>query len=242
VQGGYTKMNVDFYGIGKSQADRDQSILLSQDFSFLNMQLMPKWGPVYIGPSFNFVHIINYFVIDGLGLKIQADTRDNTFYPLSGYLTNVTALFYDENYSSRRQFQLYGANHNIYNQLPNDQVLASRFNVQFAAGDVPSFFLPAFGIRGNMRGYKPGKFRDRFLWDVGTEYRHRFTSRWGAVAFVSAGDLMPSPEELSLQDLLWSGGVGLRFRIAQDNPVDFRFDLAHGDDQWLSYFSVNQAY
>jgi hypothetical protein len=62
------------------------------------------------------------------------------------------------------------------------------------------------------------------------------------VAFVSAGDLMPSPEELSLQDLLWGGGAGLRFRIAEENPVDFRIDLAHGDDQWLSYFSVNQAY
>jgi len=242
VQAGYAKMNIDFYGVGKSQADRDQPILLSQDFNFLALQLMPKWGPVYIGPTLNYIDVIGHFGIEGMGLKLQADTRDNTFYPLAGYLTNVTAQFYDENFSRRRQFQLYGANHNIYSSLPNDQVLASRLNVQFAEGDVPSFFLPTFGLRGDMRGYKPGKFRDRYLWDVGTEYRHRFTDRWGVVAFASAGDLMPSPSDFSLTDLLWSGGVGLRFRIARENPVYFRVDLARGDNQWLSYFSVNQAY
>ena len=47
--------------------------------------------------------------------------------------------------------------------------------------------------------------------------------------------------DLKLTDLLWSGGVGGRYRLGAKNPIDFRVDVAYGDE-WAWYFSVNQAF
>jgi hypothetical protein len=43
-------------------------------------------------------------------------------------------------------------------------------------------------------------------------------------------------------DLLPSGGLGVRFRIAKANPVNFRLDYAYGNDGSAVYLSVGEAF
>ncbi|WP_413288190.1 BamA/TamA family outer membrane protein [Bdellovibrio sp. HCB337] len=259
ILGGYAKVNSDFYGVGKRQSSYDMSVLLEQDVDFFAIQAIPKMWGIYLGPTIAYIHMKNQFDIAGLpsdfdspdsltedswvpGIKLEADTRDNTFYPLHGYMTNFTALFYDERLSGSYTFQRYQANHNMYLSLGDEKVLATRLNAAYADGDVPFYFMPSFGTGSDLRGYKAGKYRDKFIWDVQTEYRTRFTDRWGGVLFIGAGDVLPSITEFNLQDLLWAGGLGARFRIAEENPIDFRIDVAYGDKEVSTYFSVHQAF
>jgi outer membrane translocation and assembly module TamA len=113
--------------------------------------------------------------------------------------------------------------------------------MQANIGDVPFYDMAMFGMGPDLRGFKAGKYRDKILWDAQGEYRHRFTDHWGAVAFAGLGDVLGKMSELTLKNVLWSGGVGARYRLGKDNPVDFSVDVAHGDD-WAWYFSVNQAF
>jgi outer membrane translocation and assembly module TamA len=259
IFGGYARINSDFYGIGKENSSRDISVLLEENVKFLAFQITPKWHDLYIGPTLTYTDVENHFDIQGLppdlvpvdkledetwipGLKLQADERDNTFYPTNGYLSNVSAQFHDKNLSGSYTFQQYKANHNQYIGLGDERVVALRFNIDAAVGEVPFYDLPSFGQGQDMRGYKAGKYRDKFIWDAQAEYRQRWTDHWGGVVFGGVGDVLPSVSDFDLHDLLWAGGIGARYRIAVQNPIDFRVDLAYGDKEWSAYFSVNQAY
>ncbi|QDK37448.1 BamA/TamA family outer membrane protein [Bdellovibrio sp. NC01] len=258
VFGGYAKINSDFYGVGRDTGERDISVLLEQKATFFSAQLMPKWGPVYLGPTIGYKKLDNKFDVPNLpaeinvndkldsetwvpGFKVQMDERDNSFYPTKGYLANLNLQFYMESLGNVTNFQRYKADYNYYHSLDANKVLAARAYFQANVGDVPFYDLAMFGMGSDLRGYKAGKYRDKVIWATQAEYRQRFTDHWGAVAFAGVGDVAHSVSDLELKDLLWSGGLGARYRIAARNPIDFRVDVAYGDE-WSWYFSVNQAF
>ncbi|WP_413561163.1 BamA/TamA family outer membrane protein [Bdellovibrio sp. HCB209] len=259
IFGGYAKINSDFYGVGKNESAKDLSVLLEQDYTFASAQFLPRWAnKVFAGLTLTFVDMKNSFDIPTLpipvsvsdklnseswvpGIKAQFDGRDNTFYPTQGVYTNLQIQFYDENWGGGHTFQKYKANLNKYFQAHQDGVLAARGALQANVGDVPFYDMAVLGLGPDMRGFKAGKYRDKVLWDIQGEYRYRFTDHWGVVLFSGAGDVTSSLSDITLKNLLWMGGTGLRYRLGRENPVDFSVDLAHGDD-WVWYFSVNQAF
>jgi hypothetical protein len=258
VFGGYAKINSDFYGIGKDQSEKDMSVLLEQDYTFAAIQWLPLIGPFYVGPTLMYNGVKNKFDISGLpptvdasqkldsdtvvpGVKAQYDSRDNSFYPTQGSFSNLSAQFFDANWGGDHTFQRYKADYNYYLRVWDDNVLASRAAFQANVGDVPFYDMAVFGQGSDLRGYKAGKYRDKIIWATQAEFRHRWTSHWGAAVFAGVGDVLDSASDLTLTDLLWSGGAGIRYRIGAQNPIDFRVDVAYGDD-WAWYFSVNQAF
>ncbi|WP_413294271.1 BamA/TamA family outer membrane protein [Bdellovibrio sp. HCB185ZH] len=257
--GGYAKVNSDFYGIGKDESQKDMSVLLEQNITFLMTELVPRIGDgFYLGPTLSFMDFKNSFNVSNVpptvdpsskldsqawvpGVKVQYDKRNNTFYPTEGIYTNFQMQFYDERFGGGHTFQHYKANYNQYFQILDDQVLAARAALQVNVGDVPFYHMAMFGQGPDLRGFKSGKYRDKMLWATQAEYRQRFNDHWGMVLFAGVGDVAEKASDLSLTDLLWSGGTGVRYRLGKENPVDFRVDVAHGDD-WVWYFSVNQAF
>jgi outer membrane translocation and assembly module TamA len=256
---GYAKVNSDFYGVGKDETSKDISVLMEQEVTFFSLQVTPKiWG-VFAGVTLSYTNMNNSFDIAGIpanvpadaklsneswvpGLKLQADGRDNTFYPLHGYLTDLQMQFYDKSLGSSTSFQKYKFDHNMYFHLWDENVLAARLAAQAALGNVPFYYLPMFGMRSDLRGFKAGKYRDNIVWDIQAEYRQRFTDHWGGVLFAGAGDVQPSFNDLTLKNLLSSAGTGLRYRLGAKNPVDFQVDVAYGDQEWCWYFGVGQAF
>lgn len=259
IFGGYAKVNSDFYGVGKDASERDLSVLLEQQYTFMTAQLLPRFSRgYYLGPTLMFSDVKNAFNIGGLppnidassrmtsqtwvpGLKFQFDGRSNTFYPTDGIYTNLQIQFYDERFGGGYTFQRYKANYNQYIGIFDEDVLAVRASLQANVGDVPFYDMAMFGMGPDLRGFKAGKYRDKVLWATQGEYRHRFTDHWGAVVFGGLGDVVSSIADMTLKDVLWSGGAGARYRLGKENPVDFSVDIAHGDD-WVWYFSVNQAF
>ena len=121
-------------------------------------------------------------------------------------------------------------------------MLALRAYGRLAFGDVPFFDLSLFGLHNDLRGYKTGKYRDQMLLATQGEYRHRLNHWLGFAVFGGLGEVAPKIDQVDTDNVLWSGGAGLRFRIARENPVDFRVDLAYGNDGRAFYVGVGQAF
>jgi hypothetical protein len=253
---GYARLNYDFYGIGTEAGETGLSVPIEQKVYFALAQAMRRVVPhLYAG-----LRVTGYqteiateavnsapVVLPPLEREISAwnggpvaqwDTRDNQFYPTSGDLANVSAMFY----TGDRQYQIYRADWNHYHALGEHMVLAVRGSLRISDGDVPFYALSQFGQRSDLRGYTNGRYRDNDLVAAQTEFRHRFSERWGYVVFAGLGEVMPSFDEFNSDHLLGSVGAGLRFRLSKKNPVNFRFDWAYGKDGAATYLAVNEAF
>ncbi|AFY03177.1 BamA/TamA family outer membrane protein [Bdellovibrio bacteriovorus] len=250
----------DFYGIGYDQNKEDISIPLKQQVEFAGLRLMKQvTNKLFLGLELIGAEITTNIETESIpgnltneivaktdfvapNLKAERDTRNDSFYPTQGSLFDLQAEFHSEELHDNTTYQTYKISWNQYLDLAPFSVLAYRLMARFAYGDVPFYSLSMFGQGGDLRGYETGKYRDKMMWAAQTEYRYRFTDRWGGVAFAGAGQLAPKVSEFDGAAFLGSGGLGLRFRLAQKNPVDFRFDTAYGDQKISYYFSVGQSF
>ncbi|HYW50683.1 MAG TPA: hypothetical protein VE861_08760, partial [Gemmatimonadaceae bacterium] len=94
-----------------------------------------------------------------------------------------------------------------------------------------------------MRGYKRGRFRDRWTAALQGEYRTPVWHRVGAVAFAGAGLAAPAVDAFADSRLLPTYGAGLRFRIDQRQRTGVRADYGRGADGASGlYLGFNQAF
>lgn len=250
----------DFYGIGYDQNNAGISVPVKQDISFTGVRLMKHitekifLGLELVGAEITAalpdgslpagydsdVELKNDFVSPNL--KIERDSRDDSFYPTTGSLFDLSAAFHSPELHDATTYQVYKLSYNHYFSIADMTVFAFRVMTNITNGTVPFYSLSMFGAGGDLRGYETGKYRDKMMWATQGELRHRFTDRWGAVAFAGAGQVARTFPDFQGSPYLCSGGLGLRFRIAKKNPVDFRFDTAYGDEKISYYFSVGQAF
>jgi surface antigen Omp85-like protein len=173
-------------------------------------------------------------VMAALGLRAQTDSRDSTFYPRRGTLFDLNADFYDPAFGGDRSYQSYKASVNRYVSVGDRSVVAGRLSACNVRGDAPIYALCLFGREGDLRGYEVGRFIDRSMWAAQAEYRWTlpeklgFFSRFGLVGFAGVGEVANSFSDLGSGDLLPGGGVGVRYLLSRENPINFRIDYAWG--------------
>jgi len=183
-----------------------------------------------------------------IGPRFQWDTRDSTFYPKHGFLTEVASDFFSTGLGSKWSYQYYKASFNKYNALSDHQVLAFRGMACAASGDpVPIYDLCLFGTMNDLRGYTGGRYQDRRMFATQAEYRLMFPvkgfwGRFGVVAFVGVGAVGDKFTNIGFSDLLPAGGGGLRFRLLKKYPVNFRVDYGQGNDGHTLSIGVLEAY
>jgi len=260
---GVANLNYDFYGIGTGAGKLDNSIPITQKgFGFIAEGLRRiKWD-FFAGLRYQIVKIRTSidredrftpeaFQVStlelkvqtaALGLHIQRDTRDSTFYPKKGSLFDVRADPYSDLWGSDFNYQVYSIAYNKYISLSDRQVLALRGYGRFTAGRVPFFDLCLFGSGSDLRGYTAGQYRDRMMLATQAEYRLELPKRFGLVAFAGVGKVAPSLGEFNTKDLLPSAGGGLRYTIAEKNHINLRLDFAVGKESRAFYFSVGEAF
>jgi hypothetical protein len=169
-----------------------------------------------------------------LGPRFQWDSRDNVFYPVRGFLTEVASDFFSQSLGSRFTYQYYKLSFNKYNRIDEHQLLAFRGMGCAAAGyHVPIYDLCLFGTNNDLRGYPGGRFQDRRMFATQAEYRLMFPAkgflgRFGVVAFGGVGAISEKFSDIGASDLLPGGGGGLRFRLLKKYPINFRVDYGIG--------------
>jgi hemolysin activation/secretion protein len=130
-----------------------------------------------------------------------------------------------------------------YIPFGTETVFATNATLCSTGGDVPYYDLCLFGSGGVLRGYLSGRYRDRASWAVQGEFRHHFTSRWGAAAFLGFGGIAPSAGDfLRNSTILPAAGVGLRYRPFKDNDIHLRLDVAVGKTEPGVYLGIGEAF
>ena len=93
-----------------------------------------------------------------------------------------------------------------------------------------------------VRGYERGRYRDDMHVAGEFEVRQQLFWRFAGTAFTGLGQIAPDFSDFDDDNLLWSAGFGLRFRLTEENRMNYRADAAWGRDGFEFYFSLTEAF
>ena len=241
------RANLDFFGIGRVPGSSGISIPLQMDGTIVFGEGMRNVGrKIFVGPRYQHRQLsarveeprrpggFEIPAIDiksnsaALGLHVQRDLRDNTFYPTKGSLIDFTADFFDQVWGSRREYQTYKIAFSGFHELRKRHVLAYRMMGCSANGSVPFYDLCLFGLNNDLRGYTTGEFQNRRMFATQGEYRIDWRKRLGFAAFGGVGGVGRTWSDFRSDQLLPAGGAGVRFNLDKKNHINYRVDLAFG--------------
>lgn len=255
------RVNLDFFGIGRIPGGSSIEVPLRMNGTILFGEGMRNVGRnIFVGPRYQYRRLSAG--IDGpprpggfevpaidikstsaaLGVHVQRDRRDSTFYPTRGSLFDFTADFFDQAWGSRRQYQSYKIAYNGFNEIAKRQVLAYRVMACSANGSVPFYDLCLYGYNSDLRGYTTGQFQNRRMFATQAEYRLEWRKRLGLVAFGGIGGTERAWGDFRSDRLLPAGGVGLRFNLDKKNHINYRIDLGFGREGRTLAIGVGEAF
>ena len=255
------RANLDFFGIGRIPGSPTVSVPLQMEGTIYFGEVMRKIGRnIFVGPRYQYRRLSAK--IDGtrppggfeipaidlrsnsaaLGVHIQRDLRDSSFYPTKGSVFDFTADFFDQAWGSRREYQSYKIAYNGFREIAQRQVLGYRLMGCSANGSVPFYDLCLYGFNNDLRGYTTGQFQNRRMLATQAEYRLEWQKRLGFVAFGGVGGIARTWKEFRFDQLLPAGGVGLRFNLDKKNHINYRVDLGFGREGRTVSIGVGEAF
>ena len=255
------RVDLAFYGIGRIPGrDPIKVPIRGGGTVFFGEFLRNVWKDIFVGPRYQRRKI--YTRLDGaqtpggfeippidlqattvaLGFHIVRDKRDSTFYPRKGSLLETTADFFDESLGSKRQYQNYKAEYNVYREVGKKQVIAYRGMICSANQSVPFYDLCLFGVNNDLRGYTGGEFQNRRMFATQAEYRRELKGRFGVVGFGGVGGIANRWNAFRSDELLPAAGAGLRFKLDKKNHINYRVDFAVGRDGHTLSIGVGEAF
>lgn len=257
--GGYADVRYKYYGSGREQGDLGVGLDILQDGPVYSVKA--RWrlfGRFYAGLGYMGGEIDTRlrFALDGLPplfdptlsldlgaltIPLEFDSRDHEYFPRSGWLLNLDATFHRDSFGSDFQAETQKLAINNYFPIGDTDVLATRFVFRATSDDAPFFILSTFGGSTDLRGYPGGRYRDRMMYALQTEYRWQINDRWIMTGFAGFGEVADSVSDFG-GELLPAGGIGARFVISEKHRVALSADFAVGDDGAEFYFGVGEAF
>jgi outer membrane protein assembly factor BamA len=178
----------------------------------------------------------------GLGPSWAYDSRDNTVNTRKGTLIAGTWLGYDKALGSRYEFWRAIVEAKQFFPVGQESALGVRYYGEFQGGNVPFYQLAMLGGDELLRGYFMGRYRDKALQALETEYRFPIYWRFGGVAFAGAGEVADRFAELASVPIRWAAGGGLRLSLNTEERLNLRLDVGVGPDTYGVYFTAREAF
>lgn len=249
-----------FYGIGNVTIPEDEELFTSKNLNFYASFFRRIFSSFSVGLHY---HVKTWGMkeveeggllaqgtivgsadgtISGVGLLASVDTRDSVFYPRRGMFVEAAAKFYSESLGSEFAFSDTNINWRQYIGLFSNHVFALQTMVTAQSGDVPFLEMANLGGQYNMRGYFSGRFRDKNMLLIQTEYRVPISNRLGLVGFFSAGKVKESFSDLMEGAFNTAYGFGIRFVFDPREHINIRLDFGFGHDSNGIYFSIYEAF
>jgi hypothetical protein len=179
--------------------------------------------------------------INGLGVPLQWDTRDNVYNATTGVYAVSRLIFNQEWLGSDYTYTSLNLSLNGYKSLSDKDVLAGRFDMFLGLGDVPFEGQRVVG-RDDIRGYSKGEYRGEQVYAAQLEYRRNLVGRLGAVAFAGLALAVNPDDDDPTSPLLPGGGAGIRFMAIPEERINIGFDAAVGKNDWGIYFRITEAF
>ncbi|MFT4878587.1 MAG: outer membrane protein assembly factor BamA [Flavobacteriales bacterium] len=252
---GYYKYNYYYFGTGNE--DEGKRERYGVDFPRLRFNLLRKiWRDWHVGGR---IWIENWETKDfeegqrfdagsvpggegGLtidpGIIVFNDSRDNVYYPRSGWYAEFT----NQHASGDYHFSRYRSDIRYYLPVNERNVFATQLFVDVTKGSTPFHMMAMLGGTKRMRGFYEGRFRDKSAAFVQTEWRSNVWRKWGVNGFLSAGFVGDNPSVWSIGNTRLAGGGGVRFRIDEERKLNLRLDVGVGDGGVQYYFTIGEAF
>jgi outer membrane protein assembly factor BamA len=178
----------------------------------------------------------------GLGLIAGYDSRDHEYTPTKGIHTDLQFLTFRDWMGSDNDYSTVESFFNIYWKVRQSQVLAFRFRWWATHGDVPFNGQSTYG-GVDLRGYATGKYRGDGMIAGQAEYRFPVWKRVSGVVFGGTGRVYGNRTTLGADQILPSGGAGVRFLLLKDRGANIGLDFAIGKDGNSGvYFHFGEAF
>ncbi|NRA93058.1 MAG: BamA/TamA family outer membrane protein [Psychroserpens sp.] len=250
-----------FWGIGNSTEETGDEGYFKQDFSLqLEVQVPPL---LFFADRTGFILDYKHTTIDspednqsllnrsvngfnggdifGLGINLVWDSRDNVFYPTGGHYQYIKYIVYPE--PSDFIFSTFELDVRYYKKLLKNQVWATNLYLKSVGSNAPFYELPALGGQNRMRGYFMGRYRDQNYIVFQSEIRQYISPKFGFVTFAGIGDVGAEITDLSIKDIKYSLGGGLRYLFNKKENVNLRMDIGFGRDGNTGiYFGIEEVF
>lgn len=255
---GYYLYSYFYYGIGNAyDASVEELYKVNYPRVRLNVQQKTKQS-AYLGLSASFD---NWDVIerkkDGLlddnttigraggvvfyaGPIFTVDTRDQLFFPRSGYRLQ-TSVVYNLPQFSDFEFTRLSIDWTHYKAI-NKQVLAINIGTEIGFGKIPFNELGMLGGTKRLRGIYLGRFRDKSVSYAQAEFRTNTWKRFGGVVFSGMGLVGSNTNDIGISKVRTTYGAGLRYVLDVKNHINIRFDVGYGEGATGFYVTVGEAF
>jgi len=181
-------------------------------------------------------------VDSGLGMFLLFDSRDNRYYPLSGWLSLFSIWGYSCVLGGDYVYSRFAVDVRKYVSTFPSHVIALQGHMRLMSGDVPFTRLSLLGGSSLLRGYERGRYRDKAMLIFQTEYRMPLIWRLGTVLFANIGDVSEDITGFRLEEFKYSFGVGARLLLNNSERIHLRFDYAAGIDSSGFYIALTEAF
>ncbi len=255
---GYVDVRYKYYGWGNEAGDLGFGVdILQKGPLYFASASWRVWNKLYVGlgylggtvdsrlrftlPDTSFFDPSLKLDIGAYVIPIEYDSRDHEQFPRNGWFVSGRAMLYRESAGSDFDAEIFKIAVNHYRPMGAQNVLASRAYLRSSSGDAPFFLLSTFGGSTDLRGYPSGRYRDRMMYAVQSEYRWQFNESWIFTGFAGVGEVGEDFGSFG-RNFLPAAGIGARFVLSKKHRVGLSADIAVGKDGTEFYFGVGEAF
>jgi len=255
---GYADVRYRFYGIGNNAGESGIGVdILQKGPLYFASASWRVWNKLYAGlgylggtvdsrlrfalPDTSFFDPSLKLDIGAVAIPIEFDSRDHEQFPRNGWFVSGRAMLYRESAGSDFDAEIFNIAVNHYRPMGEQNVLALRAYLRASSDDTPFFLLSTFGGSTDLRGYPSGRYRDRMMYAVQSEYRWQFNDSWIFTGFAGVGEVGDDFGSFG-RNFLPAAGVGARFVLSKKHRVGLSADIAVGNDGTEFYFGVGEAF
>jgi hypothetical protein len=181
--------------------------------------------------------------INGPGIHLLIDTRDNAFSPTRGHWFETRVVHSNANLGATGNLLQTTIDYRWFKKIWLDHVIALNALVTTTLGDAQWYAMPRLGGQFQMRGLYYGRYLDRHLWVAQADYRLPVWWRFGLVLFTGVGEVTNDLAKPVSANFKWSYGSGLRVMVDKEQQINMRLDLGFtnlGDINF--YFTFKEAF
>lgn len=250
----YADVNLDFYGRADGPtAGRAIGYNVAATMLYQRMLFRVSESDFFVGADYIFANtdmtldlpvegfpmLNNQINEAAVGIISQHDTRDNTFTPNSGNLSELKYQRYDRAVGGDRDYNKTQAKTYQWFPVHPKVILGLRGDANFSSGDVPFYMLPFI----DLRGIPALRYQGAHTFVAETELRWDFVERWSAVGFIGSGWVAQYEfNDFKDSDAYVAGGVGVRYLIAKVFNMRVGADIAQGPEDTAFYLTMGSRW
>jgi hypothetical protein len=196
----------------------------------------------------NYIEYNDKPLNSGIGAIFRYDSRDVSVDIRSGMMIDYRLTFFSTKLGGNNNYTVHLFDYRHAQKIGREgSTLVWQVKGRFAIGNVPYGETSQLGTPFDLRGYTWGRYRDKQMIFLLTEYRYKFRkknkelSKHGVVTWVGTGTIF---NKQSIQDKShkWLPNVGLGYRFEVQDRLNVRLDYGFGRQTSGFYFSFNQAF